>query len=274
MQDAASNHFTPKGGPRLHVDDAGGAGLTVLFQHGLCGDAGQTAEVFPANAAFRRITLECRGHGSSEAGELAEFSIARFAQDADELIEDRRLAPLVVGGISMGAAIAMRLAVTRADIVRGLVIARPAWSTAPAPANMQPNAEVGALLARLPREAARDAFAASETAKRLSAEAPDNLTSLMGFFSRDPQPVTAALLQSISADGPGVTERDLKAIAVPTLVIANRMDSVHPLGMAQDIATLIPGAGFVEVTAKTVNRARYVSDFQDALDTFLKGLPR
>ena len=273
MQGAASDHFTPKGGPRLHVDDVGGVGRPMLFQHGLCGDANQTAEVFPANAALRRITLECRGHGTSEAGEFADFSIARFAQDAAELIEERQLAPLVIGGISMGAAIAMRLAVKRPDLVRGLVIARPAWATAPAPANMQPNAEVGSLLARLPREAARDAFAAGETAKRLSVEAPDNLASLMGFFSREPQAVTAALLQQISADGPSVSEQNLRSIAVPTLVIGNRMDSVHPLPLAQEIADLIPGAVFVEITSKAVNRARYVSDFQSALDTFLKGFP-
>ena len=264
--------FTPAGGPRLSVDDTGGTGRAVLFQHGLCGDARQTAEVFPPSAAFRRITLECRGHGASEPGELAEFSIATFTADAIELIACLRLAPLVAGGISMGAAIAMRIAVVRPDLVSGLVIARPAWATAAAPANMQANAEVGALLSRMPSAVARDTFMASATAKRLAAEAPDNLASLEGFFSRQPQAVTAALLQSISADGPGVTGEQLKQIAVPTLVIGHRLDSVHPLALAKTVAGLIPTAHLIEITPKAQDRGRYVSDFQNALSTFLKGI--
>ena len=271
MSAAAPPDFTPRGGPRLHAEDSGGAGLPVLFQHGLCGDARQTAEVFPLGGRFRRITLEARGHGTSDAGDPAGFSIATFAQDAAELIESLDVAPLVIGGISMGAAIAMRLAVLRPELVRGLVIARPAWSTRPAPPNMQPNAEVGALLARAPRGAARDAFLAGATAKRLAAEAPDNLASLTGFFTRDPQSVTAALLQSISAGGPGVTEDQLRALAVPTVVIASRMDSVHPMALAEEIAAIIPRARLVAIAPKAMDRARYVSDFQTVLNNFLGG---
>ena len=271
---AAACLFTPAGGPLLSVDDTGGAEPAMLFQHGLCGDARQTAEVFPASAAFHRITLECRGHGTSEPGEPAKFSIATFTGDAIDLIESLGLAPLVVGGISMGAAIAMRMAVMRPDLVSGLVIARPAWAAAAAPANMQANAEVGALLARMPAAAARETFMSGATARQLAVEAPDNLASLEGFFSRQPQAVTAALLQSISADGPGVTGEQLKQIAVPTLVIGNRMDSVHPLALAETVAALIPTAHLIEITPKAQDRARYVCDFQNALGTFLKGLSR
>jgi pimeloyl-ACP methyl ester carboxylesterase len=76
-----------RGGVALHVDDAGGAGFPVLFQHGLCGDAQQTAEVFPDDPRFRRITLECRGHGESEAGDTTALSIATFADDVAGLID-------------------------------------------------------------------------------------------------------------------------------------------------------------------------------------------
>jgi pimeloyl-ACP methyl ester carboxylesterase len=266
--------FRPLGGPTLRVADGGGTGMPVLFQHGLCGDAGQTAEVFPPDIGLRCITLECRGHGGSEAGDVAAFSIVRYADDIAEFIAARRLAPLVIGGISMGAAVAMRLAATRPDLVRGLVIARPAWSAHAAPANMQPNAEVGELLSSMRPEAARQAFAAGSTAQRLAAESPDNLASLMGFFSREPIAVTAALLSSISRDGPGIDADQLRRIAVPTLVIATRMDVVHPLSMAEELSRLIPHARLTEITPKGVDRKMYVAEFRDALDDFLKGFLR
>jgi hypothetical protein len=44
--------------PALNVNDAGGVGLPVIFQHGLCGDAQQTIEAFPSDLRFRRITIE------------------------------------------------------------------------------------------------------------------------------------------------------------------------------------------------------------------------
>jgi pimeloyl-ACP methyl ester carboxylesterase len=256
--------------PSLHLDDTGGSGLPVVFQHGLLGDAAQPAEVFPQAASFRRLTLEMRGHGRSEAGDTAAFSIAAFADDLIAVIERSRLAPLVVGGISMGAAIAMRVAVLRPGLVRGLIIARPAWSTAPAPGNMRPNAEVGELLRRYPAAQAQGIFEASATAQRLAREAPDNLASLQGFFSRTPRDVTAALLCAISADGPGVSAAQLRAVAVPTLVIAHARDEVHPLGLARQLAGIIPTARLVEITPKAVDRQRYAADFRNALAHFLK----
>lgn len=263
-----------RGGTVLHVDDAGGGGIPVVFQHGLCGDARQAAEAFPVDARFRRITLECRGHGASEPGPLGELSIATFADDVAALVERTRAGPLVVGGISMGAAIALRLAATRPDLVRGLVLARPAWVTESAPENMLPNAEVGRLLAALSADRARATFAGGETARRLAAAAPDNLASLEGFFARAPQAVTAALLQRIAADGPGVSDGEVAGIAVPTLVIGHDRDAVHPLGHAERLAALIPGARLDVITAKAVDRDRYVSDFRSSLGAFLAGFAR
>lgn len=255
-------------GVALRIADGGGTGMPVVFQHGLCGDARQTEEAFPDEARLRRLTLECRGHGGSQPGDPAAFSIATFADDVAALIETVG-APAVIGGISMGAAIALRLAVRRPELVRGLVLARPAWTTAAAPANMAPNAEVGRLLSALPPLEARNAFAGTRTALRLQAEAPDNLASLLGFFHREPIAVTAALLTAIAADGPGVSEEEVRAIRVPTLVVGHDRDAIHPLAHARALAAAIPGARLAEITPKATDKARYVADFRHALSSFL-----
>ncbi len=173
----------------------------------------------------------------------------------------------------MGAAIALRLAVTKPHLVRALVLARPAWVTEAAPANMAPNAEVGRLLAVLPPDQAREVFAVGATARRLAAEAPDNLASLMAFFGRAPQAVTAALLQSISADGPGVSADELRRIGVPTLVIGTARDAIHPLEHAEALAALIPGAQLEIITSKADDRTRHGVEFRAALASFLNALP-
>jgi pimeloyl-ACP methyl ester carboxylesterase len=109
-------------------------------------------------------------------------------------LETNVKAPCVLGGISMGAAIALHLAVHRPDLVKALVLARPAWLINAAPENMSPNAEVGALLKSNPPAEARRTFDASATADILARQAPDNLASLRSFFNRTPQADTAHLL--------------------------------------------------------------------------------
>lgn len=270
MQGYASHPFR-RGAVELafHVQD--GDGPVFVFQHGLCGDALQPAQVAPPGA--RHVVLDCRGHGQSAAGPLDLLSIATFAEDLAALIKGQSFGPCVIGGISMGAAIALRLAVTRPDLVRALVLARPAWICAAAPQNMEPNAHVGEMLLQAPDPAEREEYLRSPEAQQLAAEAPDNLASLSGFFDRPPRAVTAALLTRISRDGPGVTEADLAALRIPTLVIGHDRDLIHPWTHATRLAALIPGAQLVKIPAKSDDKPGYVTGFRAALAQFLHGLP-
>jgi pimeloyl-ACP methyl ester carboxylesterase len=244
----------------------------MLFQHGLCGDARQTAEVFPNGIGWRGLTFECRGHGGSEPGPLGALGFATFAEDLAAYVETLG-APMIVGGISMGAALALRLAVERPELVSGLVLARPAWLFAAGPENMAPYALVGELLARRTPEEARVAFDASETARRLEAEAPDNLLSLRGMFAREPLDVTRALLSHLPADDPGVSEAEARALRVPTLVVGHGRDLAHPLAYAEALAGTIPGARLVLITPKADSRESYIREFRAALSQFLQEFP-
>jgi pimeloyl-ACP methyl ester carboxylesterase len=249
-----------------------GAGFPVIFQHGLGGDEAQVADVFPDLPQTRRVTLECRGQGGSGYGPVERLSIATFAEDIEALADTLGIGPAVVGGISMGAALALRLAVRRPARVRALVLARPAWVSEPAPANMRPYAVVGDLLMRHPPEHARCLFDESAVAAELARLAPDNLASLQGFFNRPDPVLFGRLLVAIAGDGPGVSEADIRAIAVPTLVIGHDHDLVHRLDDAQTLAGLIPSARLCTITAKSQDRAAYRREFRACLSEFLEAL--
>jgi len=257
-----------RNGIALRYEDVGD-GPTVIFQHGLGGDITQVREVFPATPAVRRLTLECRAHGGSEAGPLSELSIATFTDDVTALAAQVAPGPVVAGGISMGAAIALRLAVRRPDLVKALVLARPAWMFAPAPDNMRPIGLVAELLRKHALPIARDIFERSETAKRLARDAPGNLASLRGFFANHDPKTRAALIGSIARDGPGVTESEAANIAVPTLVIGTTEDTIHPLYFAEALAGIIPVAAFIRITSKSVDPERHAVEFKEALSEFL-----
>lgn len=246
-----------------------GDGLPVIFQHGLGGDEAQVAEVFPDGAGFRRLTLECRGQGRSPKDDPRRYSIATFAQDVLAFADMRGIGRFVAGGISMGAAIALRLAVHQPERVIALVLGRPAWLWQPAPDNMQMFAEVASHLRDPDRQRAIADFERSDTTRRLGCEAPDNLASMRKFLGVEDRSGSAALLSAIAADGPGVSEAEVRSISIPTLVLGTGKDLAHPLDHARTMASVIPGAELIELTAKSVDRPRYVAEFRAALSAFL-----
>jgi pimeloyl-ACP methyl ester carboxylesterase len=245
-----------------YVDE--GDGVPMLWQHGLGATQAQVAEVFPDSPRLRRITLECRGHGDSELGALEGLSIKQFADDAITLLDHLGVRRAVVGGLSLGAAIALRLAVNCPDRVSGLILARPAWISEAAPENMRIYRDVAELLAEYGAEAGLTRLQATERYRFLLKESPDNAASMRSFFTRDPVS-TVALLSRIPAQGPGVTREQMARLAVPTLVIANEGDHVHSIAMATEVAELIPGAALEIIPSKNSSRDAYVEAFKAAL---------
>lgn len=227
----------------------------VLFQHGLGGDDAQAAGLFPTDAPFRRLTLECRGHGATEA--VAPYDFASYADDLTALMGGRAM---VAGGVSMGAALALRLAHLHPRQVRGLILVRPAWGPGPARANLSFNTEAAAMIA------AGQPLAGSTLEARLR-DAPDNLASIRGFFAR---PAFAPILAAISADDPGLTDADIAALDMPALVLSAPRDLIHPQALAEELAALLPDAVHVVLPDKADDPAAHRAEASRAIAAFLE----
>jgi pimeloyl-ACP methyl ester carboxylesterase len=263
--------LTTEDGCSLAYEDIG-SGLPTIWQHGLGADRQQPAEVFPRIVGVRRITLECRGHGQSQMGDPALLSIAQFATDVAALLDHLGIDAAVLGGISLGAAISMRLAAGIPRRIKGLILARPAWVDAPAPHTMKPYLVLAELLKEYGREEGLKRFANSETLAVVERVSPDNAASLLSFFTRPDEQSTIELLSRIPKDGPGLSRQDMASIAMPTLIIGSGKDYVHPLRYASQLKDLIPGAALQIITSKTVDKALYQSQFRESLAAFLQRL--
>lgn len=247
-----------------------GTGRPFLFLHGLCGNAEQSIELRPEVSDWQFLALESRGHGYSDIGDPASLSICQFAEDAAAYLHKLGSAPAVIGGISMGAAIALRLAVMQPELVCGLILARPAWVDRLAPANLAPHRQIAELITAHDTKEARQIFEATEMAATLASISPDNLNSLLSLFERRPLKQTQALLTTIAHDGPGISCDAISNIDVPTLVVGTSRDPIHPLAIAEKLVKLIKCASLIEITSKSDNRSAYVREFRAAIGQFLK----
>ena len=85
-----------------------GTGRPFFFQHGLGGEAKLVCDLFTPSAGIRMISFDARGHGETRPlGDPEKISIASFADDLGELMDHLKIERAIVGGISMGAAMAL-----------------------------------------------------------------------------------------------------------------------------------------------------------------------
>jgi pimeloyl-ACP methyl ester carboxylesterase len=248
--------------------DRGAGGVPFVFQHGLGGDAAQPDGLYPAER--RLVCLECRGHGATEPlGLVEDLGFAPFADDVMALIGLLGLNRPLVGGVSMGAGVAGRIAALHPERVRGLVLVRPAWVDDVSPANLAVNALAGRLL---DERGAEDGLAAMLEDPRYAAvlaESASAARSVRGQFTRGGARERAAVLRRMVADAPladGAARWE--DVAVPTLVIATHGDPVHPWAMGAALAARIPDARLVEVPSKDADAAAHAREISAALAAF------
>jgi pimeloyl-ACP methyl ester carboxylesterase len=247
-----------------------GAGTPFFFQHGLGGDVNQPLGLFRPPPGFRALSLDCRGHGLTRPlGPEGKLGIGASADDVLALMDHLGIESAIVGGISMGAAIALNLTLRYPARVRGLVLARAAWLDGP----MQRNAEIFAHIARLIRQhgaaEGERLFSQTDDYRQMLAQSTDCAAALLGQFMHPRAEETVAKLERIPRDQPCQDLRDVQSIGVPTLVLANQQDPIHPFEYGRRLAELIPGAVFRELTPKSVSVPKYEAEMQDALTEFL-----
>jgi pimeloyl-ACP methyl ester carboxylesterase len=245
-------------------------GMPFVFQHGLGGNVGQPLGLYRPAEGLRLIAFDMRGHGRTyPLGDVEKLSMAALAADLVALLDHLDIREAVVGGVSLGSAVAVTVALHFPNRVRGLVLSRPAWIDRPVPENVR----IYALIARMIRDLgpARglvefQSTAEFQTMEQLSA---DCARSLIGQFEEPRAEEFVARLERLAADTPVGSCDDYREIRVPTLILGNRKDPIHPWTHAEALAQLIPGAQLRELTPKSVSVEAHAADVQRALDEFL-----
>ena len=255
---------------QFHYRDEG-AGLPFFFQHGLGAEVSQPFSLFQPPPGFRLIAFDARTHGQTHpAGDPSKLRFNTFGEDLLGLMDHLQINRAIVGGISMGAGIALNFTLRFPERVLGLVLSRPAWLDAPNPWNVKMFCLITQLIRQHGAKRGQEMFKQTAEYKESLQLWPDVANSLVLQFESPQVEETAFRLESIITDTPNPDQQQWKSIHVPTLVLANRQDPIHPFEYGEILAHAIPGAELKEITSKSVSVERHGADVQKYIETFLQ----
>ncbi len=197
------------------------------------------AELYLAH--LRVVAYDHRGAGRSMPW-LAPVSMAMLAADAARVLDDRGIASAHVIGLSMGAAVALELAIRMPHRVKSLVlvgggaggptIARPSLGTAAA--------TIGTVLADSVRH--RHAWpAAALFSTDFRNEHPDKISAYMPYFAAHRAPPWMTGWQALAVACFG-RRGSLSRVRAPTLILHGGQDAMAPVANARLLADGIPSA--------------------------------
>lgn len=264
-------------GPRLEFAEQGpppGPGVTsVLMLHGITDTWRSFEPVLPhLPVDWHVVSLTQRGHGGSEVPRSG-YRTRDFAADAAAFIELRGMAPAVVVGHSMGAANAMRLAIDRPELVRGLVAMGAFASFGDKPELVEfERTAIATLGAEVPRALA-EAFQRDTIAGQT---APGLVQTMVDECLRTPAAVWREAFARLFEDD---FSGDLGRIAAPMLLPWGRLDAFVPEADQQRIVRAVrAGGGTVDrIVHEGVGHALHWERPEPCardLVRFVAGLPR
>jgi pimeloyl-ACP methyl ester carboxylesterase len=256
-------------GLSFHYRDAGSS-LPFVFQHGLGGDSSQPCSVYRPAAGIRLLSIDFRAHGQTHpVGDPDRLTISNLADDLMGFLDHLRIDRAVIGGISLGAAVAVNVALRREDRVLGLVLSRPAWVDGPLPDNVRLYATIARLIRDLGPKEGLERFLTTSEFQAMESQSPDCARSLIGQFEQPRAEELVARLERLPGDRPCTHREEYGRIRFPTLILGNHQDPIHLWSVAETLARLIPGADFREITPKSVSLEFHAADVQRCVDAFL-----
>jgi len=223
-----------------------GQGRAFYWGHGLTSSSAQEDQTGlrlwdRLREGWEVIRVDARGHGASSGGaEPQSYRWSELAADALALADALGHERMVIGGASMGAAVALHAAVAAPGRIDALVLMVPptAWATRPAQASRY---RASADLAEREGLAALAAAEASQPPIPIFRGLFDPAEMARARYAAlDARLVPAILRGAADSDFPGAGA--VARLRQPALLLAWEGDDGHPLSTAERLAELLPAA--------------------------------
>jgi len=239
-------------GHEIGFDEYGAGERPIVLVHGLLMNRGMFARLGPALAerGNRAICVDLLGHGrSDQPDDLRLYSMPLFAEQVVALLDHLGLERAVVGGTSLGANVALELAVRHPERVEGLFIEMPVLDNA--------LAAVAAIFAPV-LLGLRVGRPVVELSSRLASLVPRSSFLLdigLDWLRRRPGP-SIAVLEGLLLGETAPPREQRRLIDRPTLVVGHPRDPLHPFSDSGMLIEELRAARLVEASSILEWRAR------------------
>lgn len=262
----SSLHEVDYRGSRVVYEVHGEGPRVFVFTHGLLLDAALNRAIAARLAArgHRVVLPELLGHGRSDKPTHAyEHRLDFYAEQVLAILDHLEVDQAVVGGVSLGANVALEVAAQAPDRVRAMVIEMPVLERGAMAAvtAFWPTLLAMRYLSKVLRPATRFVRALPRT----NVGAVD---SWMNLFSADPRE-NAAVLHGLFVGPSAPAARVRMQMQTPALVIGHGWDLLHALDDATALAAELPNARLIRarsVIEARVAPGRIVGEMADFLD--------
>jgi pimeloyl-ACP methyl ester carboxylesterase len=224
-----------------------GQGTPMVFLHGLGSDAGDSARDLGLLPGLRLALADQRGHGNaSPAVAAGQFGLDDLADDLVAVIAALGWSRPVVGGGSMGAAVALRWALRDPAGCSALVLVAPALGPERAAgagllAGVASRIEAVGLPAAV-AELRGPGQAASAAELRRGPSAADGPGDPMAPWLRQDAASLAVAMRAVGDWRPFTSFAELASLRMPVVIVGIDGDLLHPAELAAKFHASLPGS--------------------------------
>ncbi|HEX8689890.1 MAG TPA: alpha/beta hydrolase [Solirubrobacterales bacterium] len=229
-------------GHRIEYDSYGAGDRLLVLIHGLLMNRRMFEKLGPelAEHGNRVVCVDLLGHGRSDRPEdLRLYSMPLFARQLAALLDHLEQPSAVVGGTSLGANVALELAVHQPQRVRALFIEMPVLD------NALPGVAGAFAPLLLGLRLARPAF---ELLARVTSAVPrtHHVVDIgLDFVRQSPSP-SGAVLEGLLLGETAPHRDERRQIEQPALIVGHPRDPVHPFSDSGMLAEELPNGTLVE----------------------------
>jgi pimeloyl-ACP methyl ester carboxylesterase len=253
-------------GLRISYEEYGSGPRILVYLHGLLldGNLNRPLAVALAERGHRVVLLDLPGHGHSDKPRHA--SVHRMDSYADfvvALLDHLDADTAVIGGVSLGANVALQCAVKEPDRTQGLLLEMPVleWAV--------PGAGIVFLPLLLGVHYAAPVFRLlGEIVRSVPKTRSWIVEGLRAPLMLQPEQA-AAVLHGLFVGPIAPTVEQRRAIKAPALVIGHHLDFIHPFSDATNLVEELPNGRLVQAASifeLRIRPERLIGEIADFLD--------
>ncbi len=245
---------------------------TLLLLHGFPQDSGLWAGTASALTDVANVIApDLRGFGADRRAVPPVMTMDRLAEDILQLLDERGVDKVVLGGLSMGGYVALAFALRWPERLEGLLLCNTR-----AIADTAEGRDAREATARTALRSGVAVIARGMLPRLLSArtkrERPDLVAAVEALMARQPPDAVAAAARGMALR-PDLMQ-ELHRIQAPTLIVTGDQDELMPLPTSEAIHRAIAGSRLVVLPdVAHLSPLEAPARFQATVRDFLTSLP-